>query len=47
MRPEHSKQYTTAKQIFEYLLNIYKNANKLKNIKKNFCNFIMHKYANY
>jgi hypothetical protein len=47
MRPEHPKQYTIAEQIFEHLLSIYKDANKLKNAKKDFCNLMMHKYTDY
>jgi hypothetical protein len=47
MRPKHPERYTTAKQIFKHLLSIYKDANKLKNAKKDFRDLIMHKYTNY
>jgi hypothetical protein len=47
MRPKHPERYITAEQIFEYLLSIYKDANKLKNTKKNFRNLIIYKCADY
>ncbi|ODH45676.1 hypothetical protein GX48_08247, partial [Paracoccidioides brasiliensis] len=37
----------TAEEIFEYLKSIYENANKLQNVKSDYCKLIMHNENNY